>query len=124
MKKLSMTLLTITTVFLNQHTYSETYEIDMDMYYEGVINKNYEVSDLKKFEEVLWRMNQKGIQRYPFKKGAVSFCLGSGIGRDVPELFFSNFFKKTLSGNMKVYFLNENKKVYKTISENVKNCNH
>ena len=61
MKKLSMTLLTITTVFLNQHTYSETYEIDVDMYYEGVINKNYEVSDLKKFEEVLWRMNQKGI---------------------------------------------------------------
>lgn len=41
------------------------------------------------------------------------------IGRDVPELYFSNFFKKTLSGNLKIYFLDENKKVYKTISENI-----
>lgn len=72
MKKVCLTLSIMTILLFTQYAYSEPYEIDLDMYYDGVINQNYEVLDHKKLDEVLWRMNKIGIQRYPFKKGSIS----------------------------------------------------
>lgn len=45
-----------------------------------------------------------------------------GVAKQAPELYFSNYFGITLSGNMKVDFYDQDVKLFKTFKTNVRNC--
>lgn len=45
-----------------------------------------------------------------------------GMAKQAPELYFSDYFKITLSGNMKLDFYDKNMKLFKSIKTNIRNC--
>lgn len=153
-----LAILGATTTFANS-----TYEIDFLVSSRGIVDQDFKVKDIKKFESLLWSMNNKTTKRFPFRLDGINFhnawispegihfkismddinnikqletTVPKGtnlntyyaneflctLAKGTPEVYFTDFFRITLSGNMRLDFYDKDLRLFKSFKTNVSAC--